>query len=123
LRKADRRNARFRQVSLLRGNVAMQVACTGGQVARIALAQSRAADRRIPRAAARQHADVACSDIWAIVGAPARVRLARIKRAVCPPWVRLAKTPRDRSSHNQGECDSALIVNNRKIYNDFSAGG
>ena len=32
LRKADRRNARFRQVSLLRGNRAMQVAGTGGPV-------------------------------------------------------------------------------------------
>jgi hypothetical protein len=44
-------------------------------------------------------------------------------RSFQPPWVRLAKTPRDSSSHNQGECDSALIVNNRKIYNDFSAAG
>ena len=77
LRKADRRNARFRQVSLLRGNLAMQVACTWSPVAQIAHAQSRAADPRIPRAAVRQHPDLACSDIRPIAGAPARVRLAK----------------------------------------------
>jgi hypothetical protein len=46
LRKADGRDARFRQVLLLRGNVAMQAACTRGPVARIALVQSQAADPR-----------------------------------------------------------------------------
>jgi hypothetical protein len=48
--------------------------------------------------------------------------LARIKLASCAALGSFGQdAPRGSSSYNQCGCDSALIVNNRKIYNDFSA--
>ena len=123
LRKADGRDARFRQVSVLRNNLAMQVACTWGQWLGLRLRNPGRPTREYhepPRDSTRM-------SLVAICGLLLVHRLGfvwpRKRTQLAPPWVRLAKTARDSSSYNQGECDTALIVNNRQIYNDFSAAG